>query len=283
MYMSEGLEHGFTPQGGAPRWLTIAVIVLAGVSLVSIGLAWSASSRASSAQTAASTTIKQNLDTLNQRLAKADEANAQIQSQLNAVTKQLNINEDHLAAARKQGKQVNPEYVKKLGELESSVKSQLATKASAEDLNKLNSDVTGVRSDLDATKNSVQMARGELGTLIARDHEEIDVLRRMGQRDYLEFTLNRKSGVQKIGDVQMELRSTNPKRNQFTIVVHADDNRFEKKNRAVNEPIYFYTNGSRSALELVVNKVTKDRATGYLSVPKAQAPAASVSGGSSGQ
>src|SRR5712691_3430797 len=80
--MSEGLEHGFTPQGGAPRWLTIAVIVLAGVSLVSIGLAWSASSRASSAQTAASTTIKQNLDTLNQRLAKADEANAQIQSQL---------------------------------------------------------------------------------------------------------------------------------------------------------------------------------------------------------
>src|SRR2546426_6929843 len=68
MYMSEGLEHGFTPQGGAPRWLTIAVIVLAGVSLVSIGLAWSASSRASSAQTAASTTIKQNLDTLNQRL-----------------------------------------------------------------------------------------------------------------------------------------------------------------------------------------------------------------------
>ena len=122
-----------------------------------------------------------------------------------------------------------------------------------------------------------------MGTLIARDHEEIDVLRRMGQRDYLEFTLNRKSGVQKIGDVQMELRSTNPKRNQFTIVVHADDNRFEKKNRAVNEPIYFYTNGSRSALELVVNKVTKDRATGYLSVPKAQAPAASVSGGSSGQ
>ncbi|HEX9223270.1 MAG TPA: hypothetical protein VF860_08060, partial [Candidatus Acidoferrales bacterium] len=119
--MSEGLEHGFTPQGGAPRWLTIAVIVLAGVSLVSIGLAWSASSRASSAQTAASTTIKQNLDTLNQRLAKADEANAQIQSQLNAVTKQLNINEDHLAAARKQGKQVNPEYVKKLGDLESSV------------------------------------------------------------------------------------------------------------------------------------------------------------------
>src|SRR5260370_37681872 len=248
MYMSEGLEHGFTPQAGTPRWLTIAVIVLAGVSLVSIGLAWSASSRASSAQTAARTTIKQNLDSLNQRLAKADEANSPIQSQLNAVTKQLNINEDQLAATRKQGRQGNPEYVKKLGERESSVKSQLATKAGAAALNRLNSDVTGVKSDLDATKNSVQMARGEPGTLIARDHEEIDVLRRMGQRDYLEFTLNRKSGVQKIDDVPMHLPSTNPNRNQFTIVVHADDNRVEKKKRTVNEPISFYTNRSPSAL-----------------------------------
>ncbi len=281
--MSEGLEHGFYPQGGTPRWLTIAVVILAGVSLVSIGLAWSASSRASGAEKAASATVKQNLDTLNQRLAKADEANAQIQSQLNAVTKQLNINEDHVAAARKQSKQVNPEYMKKLSDLETSVKSELATKASAADLNKLNGDVTGVKSDLDATKNSVQMARGELGTLIARNHEEIDLLRRMGQRDYIEFTLKRKSPPEKIGDVQLELRGTNTKRNQFTIVVHADDSRFEKKNRSVNEPIYFYMNGSRTALELVVNKVTKDRATGYLSVPKAQAPAISASGSSSGQ
>lgn len=281
--MSEGLEHGFNPQAGTPRWLTVAVVILAGVSLVSIGLAWSASSRASGAEKAASATVRQNLDTLNQRLAKADEANAQIQSQLNAVTKQLNINEDHVAAARKQSKQVNPEYMKKLSDLETSVKSELATKASAEDLNKLNGDVTGVKSDLDATKNSVQMTRGELGTLIARNHEEIDLLRRMGQRDYIEFTLKRKSPPEKIGAVQLELRGTNAKKNQFTIVVHADDSRFEKKNRSVNEPIYFYMNGSRTALELVVNKVTKDRATGYLSLPKAQAPAISASGSSSGQ
>ena len=62
----------------------------------------------------------------------------------------------------------------------------------------------------------------------------------------------------------------------------ADDNSFEKKNRSVNEPIFFYTGGSRSALELVVNKVTKSSATGYLSVPKA-APTASASNASAGQ
>ncbi len=281
--MSEGLQHGFNPQTGAPRWLTIAVIVLAGVSLVSIGLAWNASSRASGAEKAANATIKQNLDSLNQRLAKADATNAQIQSQLNAVTKQLNVNEDQLATARKQGKSISPEYLKKLNEVESSVKTQLATKASAEDFNKLNSDFTGVKSDLDATKNSVQMARGELGTLIARNHEEIDQLRRFGQRDYIEFTLKRKGAPEKVGDVLLELRGTNPKKNQFTIVVHADDSRFEKKNRAVNEPIYFYTNGTRAALELVVNKLAKDRATGYLSVPKGQPAVASASGSASGR
>jgi hypothetical protein len=58
------------------------------------------------------------------------------------------------------------------------------------------------------------------------------------------------------------------KKNQFTINVLADDKNFEKKNRSVNEPIFFYTGGSRQPLELVINKVSKTTASGYLSVPK---------------
>jgi hypothetical protein len=138
-----------------------------------------------------------------------------------------------------------------------------------------------VKSDLDATKNNLQMARSEMGTLIARNHDEIDQLRRMGTRDYFEFTVNRKGGAQKVGAVQVELKNTNQKKNQFTINVLADDKTFEKKNRSVNEPIFFYTGGSHAALELVVNKVTKSSASGYLSVPKAPgstAASASTSG-----
>jgi len=146
----------------------------------------------------------------------------------------------------------------------------------------LNTDVTGVRTDPDATKNNLQMARSEMGTLIARNHDEIDQLRHMGTRDYYEFTVNRKGGAQKIGSVvQVELKNTNQKKSQFTINVLADDRTFEKKNRSVNEPIFFYTGGSRAALELVINKVTKSSASGYLSVPKAAgttAASASTSG-----
>ena len=135
-------------------------------------------------------------------------------------------------------------------------------------MNKLGTDVSGVRTDLDATKSNLEMARSEMGTLIARNHDEIDQLRRMGQRDYFEFTVTRKAGAQKVGSIQVELKDTNIKKNQFTINVLADDKNFEKKNRSVNEPIFFYMNGSRQPLELVVNKVSKTTATGYLSVAK---------------
>src|SRR5262249_55269851 len=145
-------------------------------------------------------------------------------------------------------------------------------------------DVTGVKNDLDATKNNLQMARSEMGTLIARNHDEIDQLRRMGQRDYFEFTVTRKAGAQKVGAIQVELKDTNLKKNQFTINVLSDDKIFEKKNRSVNEPIFFYTGGSRQPLELVINKVGKNTASGYLSMPKGgAATSAENSGTGAGQ
>jgi hypothetical protein len=48
-----------------------------------------------------------------------------------------------------------------------------------------------------------------------------------------------------------------------------EDKRFEKKNRALNEPVFFYTTGTRLPEELVINKVSKDQISGYVSIPKA--------------
>jgi hypothetical protein len=212
--------------------------------------------------------LKQTNDALNQRLQKSEDVNQQLQSDLKVVTDKLNVTQSDLEAARKQTKVVAATYNKKLTGLKSDVSSQLATKANADDVSKLNGDVSGVKSGLDETNNSLQMARSEMGTLIARNHDEIDQLRRMGQRDYFEFTVTRKGGAQKVGAVSVELRDTNTKKNQYTINVLADDKNFEKKNRSVNEPIFFYVGGSRAALELVVNKVSKSTASGYLSMPK---------------
>jgi len=274
----EPLNHTTT---GTPRWVGIAVAALAGVSLLGLGVGYSALNHANSVEQSTQTSVKQANDMLSQRLAKEEEVNKELQSDLKVVTDKLNLTQGELIAARKQDKNATAAVDQKVNGLATSVKAELATKANADDVNKLNGDVNGVKSDLDAQKNNLQMARSEMGTLIARNHDEIDQLRRMGQRDYFEFTVTRKSGSQKIGSIQVELKDTNTKKNQYTINVLADDQSFEKKNRSVNEPIFFYTGGTRQALELVVNKVTKTTATGYLSIPKAASTTAAAN--SSGQ
>ena len=280
--MSDFHDSGIAHTAGTPRWVGLAVGVLGGISLLGLGVGWSALNQAKGIEQTTQASLKQSNDALTQRLAKEDDINQQLQSDLKVVTDKLKVTHADLVAARTQNKNATVAVDQKVNNLATSVKAELATKASTEDINKINGDMTGVKGDLDATKNSIQMARSEMGTLIARNHDEIDQLRRMGQRDYFEFTVQRKGGATKVGSIQIELKDTNTKKNRYTINVLADDNSFEKKDRSVNEPIFFYTGGNRSALELVVNKVTKSTATGYLSIPKS-AGATSASTATSGQ
>jgi len=282
--MSEYQDSNPTVTTATPRWVGLAVAVLGALSLLGLGVAWSAINHANSVEQSTQAALKQQNDALGQRLAKAEDESQQLESDLKVVTDKLNVTQSDLIAARKQNKAAAVSYNKKLQELDSNVNQQLSTKASSDDVTKLGGDVSGVKNDLDATKSNLQMARSEMGTLIARNHDEIDQLRRMGQRDYFEFTVTRKAGAQKVGAVQVELKDTNMKKNQFTINVLADDKNFEKKNRSVNEPIFFYTGGSRQPVELVINKVSKSTASGYLSVPKrAGATSAETTGNGTGQ
>jgi len=283
--MSEYPESGPTVITTAtPRWVGLAVALLGALSLVGLGVGWSALNHANSLEQSTQAALKQQNDAMSQRLAKSEDTNQQLESDLKVVTDKLNVTQSDLMAARKQTKVAAATYNKKLQEFGTNVNQQLSTKASADDVNKLGTDVTGVKGDLDATKNSLQMTRTEFGTLVARNHDEIDQLRRMGQRDYFEFTVTPKAGAQKVGSIQVQLKDTNLKKNQFTIDVLADDKNFEKKNRSVNEPIFFYTGGSRQPMELVINKVSKTTASGYLSVPKnAGAASADNSGNGTGQ
>jgi len=256
---------------GIPGWVVITVIVLALVSLAGVWMAWSATSRAKATEQALAEevqSVRQNLDVLARRLEQAESATSQARGELAVVTDRLKLTQGELSRARSQAKQIREDYNKVLAETEANLKGELATKASADEVKALGGEVSGVRSDLEATRQQLQMARGELGTLIARNGEEIEKLRRMGLRDYFEFTLDGKGSRQRVGDIAVELRGTNPKRNQFTVALYVDDMRLEKKNRSINEPIYFYTRGTRAPLELVVNQVGKNRVVGYLSSPK---------------
>jgi len=270
-------ETQMTEQG-APRWVWLAVIVLAAVSILGLGVGWNATTQARKTEQALmgqngqNKLLGQDLDALNHRLTQAEDVNTQLQNELVAVTDKLKMTQGEISTARRQNTQIRDDYSKKL----SSVQSELATKASAEDFKSLGGDLNGIKSDLETTKNNLSMTRGEFGTLIARNHDEIDQLRRIGERDYFEFTLTGKGNRSKVGDLMVELRGTNAKKNQFTLALYVDDMRLEKKNRAIDEPIYFYTRGTRMPLELVINQIGKDKVVGYMSVPKAQPAQASA-------
>ncbi len=271
-------EESHSGVEGAPRWVWLAVIVLAAVSVLGLGVAWNATTQAKRAeqtlarQTGQNKLVGQDLQALNQRLTQTEEVNTQLQNELVAVTDKMKMTQGEVTKARRQNSEIRDDYSKRL----TSVQSELAGKANAEDVKSLGGDVNGVKSELESAKNNLDMTRTEFGTLIARNHDEIDQLRRVGERDYFEFTLTGKGNRSKVGDLMVELRATNVKKNQFTVALYVDDLRLEKKNRAIDEPIYFYTRGTRVPLELVVNQIGKDKVVGYMSIPKAQSAQASA-------
>ena len=271
-----------------PGWVMPAVVILAIVSITGVGLAWNQSTKLQDVQTATGNQFKaiqqdadQKISGLEQKETQAEAATTALQSDLGVVTKRLRLTQGELKTARDEAAQIRDDAQKQIAAVDENVngvKTDLSTKASADDLNATNGNVTAVKTDLAGTKNDLSMARSELGTLIAKNHDEVDVLRRMGERDYVEFTVSGRNKPQKVGSVTVELRGVNLKKNQFDVALTVDDVRTDKGERTVNEPIVFYPHGSRQADEFVVNTVGKDKITGYVSTPKSAATTSASTG-----
>ncbi len=134
-------------------------------------------------------------------------------------------------------------------------------------------DLTTARVDIEKTFAELKSVRGDMGEMsgkIATNGTELNALKALGDRNYFEFNLGRTKAPQKVGDIAVLLKKTDPKKNKFTIDLVADDKTVEKKDKGVNEPVQFYTSKARQPYELVVNKVGKDQITGYLATPKVQ-------------
>ena len=271
--MSDYQETNIQSTSATPRWVGLAIAALGGVSLLGLGLGWSALNQSKSVEQSTQASLKQQNDALAQRLNKADEQNQQLQSDLKVVTSKLNVTQEDLVKARKLTKASVAAYDKKLSGLESNVNTQLASKASTDDVTKLNGDVSGVKNDLDATKGKLDRATGDMGVmsgLIARNHDDLEELKRKGDRNYYEFTVQKSKTPQHVGPVQMSLNKTDLKKSKYTMTVLADDKSIEKKDKTAGEPVQFYVKGAQhyAPYEIVVFDVGKNQITGYLSTPK---------------
>ncbi|MBK5292908.1 MAG: hypothetical protein JJE04_14710 [Acidobacteriia bacterium] len=136
-------------------------------------------------------------------------------------------------------------------------------------------DVAATKGELDKTIADLKRTSGDLGVqsgLIATNGKELAALKALGDRSYFEFNLVKSNKPSRLSDITVVLKKADVKGNKYTIEVVADDKKFEKKDRTVNEPVQFYMSKFRQPCELVVNEVKKDRIVGYLSQPKVVAP-----------
>jgi len=262
-----------------------AIAILALIALGGLFFGWSNSAKLDATKQAVTDQVKttlqstqQDMTAMKDRLAIDEKTNTDLQGDLKVVTDKLKITQSQLKKARTEAAKLNTETTEKLSALDTSVHSELATKATNDDVKTVDTKVSTVSDNLAKTNNDLNMARSELGTLIAKNHDEIDVLRRMGERDYVEFTIAGKNKPQKVGNVSVELKGVNEKRNRVNVVVVLEDKKLEEKNRNINSPIIIYPSGAHQAEEVVINKIGKNSISGYLSVPKSGAqPATSAS------
>jgi len=210
-----------------------------------------------------------------QELEVAQETAKQLKAENDRVRRALNAKADSKAVMEFQKQAstridaVHQETTTKIDGINGDVKVvRTDLDATRNDLKSTRSDLDVTRNDLKSTRDEVANSRRDLGTLIARNSSELADLRRKGERDYFEFDLTKGKQFQRVGDVMLQLKKTDVKKQKYEVVINADDNAMQKKDRMANEPVTFVVGREKLRYELVVNKVDKDRIVGYISSPK---------------
>lgn len=227
---------------------------------------------------AASATIashRRSLDTLKEEL---EAARQQANQAAGHAKQEAQAHADQLA------KQLADAQAKQQAQVQSEITDvqQQASTANTK-IGEVSGDVTAVKTDLGSTKAELDKTianltkvQGDLGVTsgyVATNQKELDALKRLGERNYFQFTLVRKDKQPKrVGDISLKLKSVDKKKNKYTLEVLADDKTVEKKDKGINEPLQFYVAKAKQPYELVVNEVGKDQITGYLTTPKDTTP-----------
>jgi chromosome segregation ATPase len=216
-------------------------------------------------------TSRRNLDTLRDELeaARRQAAMAAGQAKVEAQKHAEDLAR-RLDAEQKKAQQAVQSELSAVKESASATNTKLGEVST--EVGTVKTEVAATKTELDKTIANLKAVTGDLGVqsgLIATNSKEISALRALGERNIFEFKLGKTKAPQKIGDIAVQLKRTDPKKNKYTIDVVADDKKVEKKDRGVNEPVQFLVaKAPGRPYELIVNEVKKDLIVGYLSTPK---------------
>jgi len=138
-----------------------------------------------------------------------------------------------------------------------------------DDLGKTRDELSGkLDSTRDELNGSLGRTRDELNGSIARTHDELVALEKRGERSYFEFSLDRSKQFQKVGPLSLSLRKVDFKRKSYDVSMLVDDFMLQKKSVNLYEPVWINLNDRPEPVQLIVNKIDKDKITGYIAAPK---------------
>jgi predicted nucleic acid-binding Zn-ribbon protein len=270
---------------GTPRWIAVLFIVLF-LALVGLGYAgYSIQSRLDSNLTKAQDQNKllaAQLDQANARLA-------DLKGHVDVSEQKMHMTQAELTNARTRSETYRKEQIASDQKLTDQMTKGFAESnekisAVATEVGGAKKDIEATRTDLEATKGRLERATGDMGVmsgLIAHNRDDLEELRRRGDRNYYEFKVTKSKAPQRVGPVQITLNKADQKKSRYTITVFVDDRSIEKKDKTAGEPVQFYVRGAsrQPPYELVVFDVGKNEISGYLSTPKGAGDAGSGSTG----
>jgi hypothetical protein len=269
---------------GTPRWIA----VLFGVLFIGlVALAYMGHSAQSQLQTDLSKALDQN-KLLSAQLDQANTRLAELKGNIEVTQQKVGMTTAELAKAKSRAEAIRNEQIasdQKLTSQLSAVQTESNEKivAVATEVGGAKKDIADTKSDLETTKGKLERATGDMGVmsgLIAHNRDDLEELKRRGDRNYYEFKVTKSKTPQRVGPVQVTLNKVDQKKAKYTMTVFVDDRSVEKKDKTAGEPVQFYLKGSArmTPYEIVVFDVGKNDINGYLSTPKeggaSSAPAA---------
>jgi len=267
-------SYQYETGGGTPRWISIVLGILVAALA---GLAYAGYSSQTRLEQGISKALDQN-KILSAQLDQANNRVAELKGQMDVTSQKIGMTQAELADARSRAESIRKQQAASDAKLtqeiaENQKTSEAKIGAVATDLGGAKKDIETTRSDLEATKSKLERATGDMGVmsgLIARNHDDLEELKRRGDRNYYEFTVQKAKTPQHVGPVAIALNKTDQKKSKYTMTVMADDKSIEKKDKTAGEPVQFYVKGAArmSPYEIVVFDVGKNQITGYLATPK---------------
>src|SRR5216683_1870649 len=259
---------------GTPRWIIVLFVVVIALLAVLGYAGYAAQSRLSQ-----DLTEQQKLNkVLTAQLDQANSRIADLKSKMEITTQRVGLTQSEIAKAKSRAETI----VKEQQAADQKISAQLsqAQKENEEKIGAVATEVGGAKKDIEATKTDLEATKGKLerslgdmnvmSGLIAHNRDDLEDLKRRGDRNYYEFSLQKSKNAQRVGPVQMSLNKTDPKKAKYTLTVVADDKTIEKKDKTSGEPVQFYVKGSShmAPYAIVVFDVGKNQITGYLATPK---------------